>query len=157
MRVFGIVGGAADIRAGLTARLVDEIAGRGISVSVIRRADGAFDVDHPGKDSHRHRSAGAREVLLASRNRLALMQELRGDPAPHLDDLVARLDPVDLVLADGFATADHGRIEVHGPSGRGGPAVRAVTGAADSPVGAPDLDLGDAAAIADFILREVGL
>ena len=76
MRVYGVVGWKNAGKTGLMERLVTEITGRGFSVSTVKHAHHSFDVDHPGKDSHRHRVAGAREVLLASRNRFALMHEL---------------------------------------------------------------------------------
>jgi molybdopterin-guanine dinucleotide biosynthesis protein MobB len=72
-------------KTGLMERLVFEITGRGFTVSTVKHAHHTFDVDHPGKDSHRHRSAGASEVLLASRNRWALMHEARGEAEPGLE------------------------------------------------------------------------
>jgi molybdopterin-guanine dinucleotide biosynthesis protein MobB len=145
-------------------RLVLEITARGISVSTVKHAHHTFDVDHPGKDSHRHRSAGATEVLLASRNRWALMHEARGEPEPGLDELLARLSPVDLVLIEGYKRDGHRKVEVH-RSVTGSallapddPTVRAV--AADvalQGLEVPVFDLNDTGAITDFILSEVGL
>ena len=82
MRIFGVVGWKNAGKTGLMERLVTEITGRGFTVSTVKHAHHSFDVDHPGKDSHRHRVAGAREVLLASRNRFALMHELHGEDEP---------------------------------------------------------------------------
>ena len=78
MNIYGIVGWKNAGKTGLMERLVSEMTARGLSVSTVKHAHHSFDVDHAGKDSYRHRAAGAREVLLASRNRFALMHELRG-------------------------------------------------------------------------------
>ena len=102
MKIYGIVGWKNAGKTGLMERLVTEITSRGSTVSTIKHAHHNFDVDQPGKDSYRHRAAGAREVLLASANRVALMQELRGAREPPLDALLARLSPVDLVLVEGY-------------------------------------------------------
>ena len=107
MNVFGVVGYKNTGKTGLMERLVSEITGRGFSVSTIKHAHHSFDVDHPGKDSYRHRSAGASQVLLSSGARWALMSELRGADEPDLDVLLAQLDPVDLVLIEGYKTNPH--------------------------------------------------
>ncbi|MAY86633.1 MAG: molybdopterin-guanine dinucleotide biosynthesis protein B [Pseudooceanicola sp.] len=163
MKIYGVTGWKNAGKTGLMERLVNEICARGISVSTVKHAHHSFDVDHPGKDSHRHRIAGAREVLLASRNRVALMQELRDDPEPPLSDLLARLSPVDLVLIEGYKRDSHPKVEAHrAETGNpliapGDPTIRAV--ASDTPLtlDRPVFDLDDTAAIADFILSEVGL
>ncbi|WP_299624891.1 molybdopterin-guanine dinucleotide biosynthesis protein B [uncultured Tateyamaria sp.] len=163
MKLYGIVGWKNAGKTGLMERLVTEITGRGISVSTVKHAHHRFDVDHPGKDSYRHRVAGATEVLLASRNRFALMHELREEDEPSLAQLLTKLAPVDLVLIEGYKRDAHPKVEAH----------RAVTG---NPLIAPDdptvravasdtaltldrtvFDLDDTTAIADFILAEVGL
>ena len=163
MKIYGVTGWKNAGKTGLMERLVNEICARGISVSTVKHAHHSFDVDHPGKDSHRHRIAGAREVLLASRTRVALMQELRDDPEPPLSDLLARLSPVDLVLIEGYKRDSHPKVEAHrAETGNpliapGDPTIRAV--ASDTPLtlDRPVFDLDDTAAIADFILSEVGL
>ncbi|MEQ6248887.1 molybdopterin-guanine dinucleotide biosynthesis protein B [Sulfitobacter sp. HNIBRBA3233] len=163
MKLYGVVGWKNAGKTGLMERLVTEITQRGITVSTVKHAHHSFDVDHPGKDSFRHRAAGASEVLLASGTRVALMQELRGAPEPPLHDLLARLSPVDLVLVEGYKRDDHPKIEAHravtgnpliAPED---PTVRAV--ASDTPLtlDRPVFDLDDTRAIADFILSEVGL
>jgi molybdopterin-guanine dinucleotide biosynthesis protein MobB len=144
-------------------RLVTEITGRGITVSTVKHAHHTFDVDHPGKDSHRHRVAGATEVLLASRNRFALMHELRDEDEPTLAALLAKLMPVDLVLVEGYKRDQHPKVEAfRAETGNdliapGDPTIRAV--ASDTPLDLdrPVFDLNDTTAIADFILSEVGL
>jgi molybdopterin-guanine dinucleotide biosynthesis protein MobB len=163
MRLYGIVGWKNAGKTGLMERLVTEICGRGFSVSTVKHAHHVFDVDHPGKDSHRHRQAGAREVLLASRKRFALMHELRGDQEPSLEMLLAKLAPVDLVLIEGYKRDAHPKVEAFRAEtgnpliAKDDPTVRAV--ASDTPVSLdrPVFDLNDTAAIADFILQEVGL
>ncbi|MEQ8294481.1 MAG: molybdopterin-guanine dinucleotide biosynthesis protein B [Roseovarius sp.] len=163
MRLYGVVGWKNAGKTGLMERLVSEIIGRGISVSTVKHAHHTFDVDHPGKDSHRHRVAGAREVLLASRKRIALMHELRDEEEPTLEVLLQRLGPVDLVLVEGYKRDAHPKVEAHRAEtgnpliATDDPTVRAV--ASDTPLelDRPVFDLNDTKAIADFILREVGL
>lgn len=163
MRIYGVVGWKNAGKTGLMERLVTEITHRGFSVSTVKHAHHSFDVDHPGKDSHRHRVAGATEVLLASRNRIALMHELRDEDEPPLSALLQRLSPVDLVLVEGYKRDPHPKVEAHrAETGNpliapDDPTVRAV--AADVPLtlDRPVFDLNDTTAIADFVLAEVGL
>lgn len=163
MRVFGVVGWKNAGKTGLMERLVTEITGRGHTVSTIKHAHHSFDVDQPGKDSHRHREAGAREVLLASANRFALMHELRNAAEPTLDDLLARLGPVDLVLVEGYKRDAHRKVEAfRAETGNpliapGDPTIRAVASDTDLSLDRPVFDLNDTSTIADFILAEVGL
>lgn len=163
MRLYGVVGWKNAGKTGLMERLVSEITGRGFTVSTVKHAHHTFDVDHPGKDSHRHRVAGATEVLLASRKRIALMHELRDEEEPTLEVLLKRLGPVDLVLVEGYKRDAHPKVEAHRAEtgnpliATDDPTVRAV--ASDTPLDLdrPVFDLNDTRAIADFILREVGL
>lgn len=101
MKIFGVTGWKNSGKTGLMERLITEFTARGLSVSSIKHAHHSFDIDHPGRDSYRHRDAGARQVLLASRNRWALMHELRNEDEPSLGDLLKQLSPVDLVLIEG--------------------------------------------------------
>ncbi|WP_322894426.1 MULTISPECIES: molybdopterin-guanine dinucleotide biosynthesis protein B [unclassified Yoonia] len=163
MRVYGIVGYKNAGKTGLMERLVTEIAGRGFTVSTLKHAHHSFDVDHPGKDSYRHRQAGAQQVLLASRDRWALMTELRGADEPPLADLLAQLDPVDLVLVEGYKRDTHPKVEAfRAVTGnpliaKDDPTVRAVASDTALTLDRPVFDLNDTSAIADFILAEVGL
>lgn len=163
MKLFGVVGWKNAGKTGLMERLVTEITGRGIRVSTIKHAHHTFDVDHEGKDSYRHRVAGATEVLLASRNRFALMHELRDEDEPTLAELLTKLAPVDLVLIEGYKRDQHPKVEAH-RSVTGNPliapgddTVRAV--ASDTPLDLdrPVFDLDDTSAIADFILAELDM
>lgn len=163
MKVFGVTGWKNAGKTGLVERLVTEITSRGITVSTIKHAHHSFDVDHPGRDSYRHREAGASEVLLASGTRIALMQELRGAPAPDLDGLMARLSPVDLVLIEGYKRERHPKIEAYRESvgnpliAPDDPTIRAIAADCELELDRPVFNLDDTSAIADFILQEVGL
>jgi molybdopterin-guanine dinucleotide biosynthesis protein B len=163
MRVYGVVGWKNAGKTGLMERLVTEITGRGYAVSTVKHAHHRFDVDHEGKDSYRHRQAGATEVLLASRNRFALMHELRDEDEPPLEDLLAKLAPVDLVLVEGYKQDRHPKVEAH-RSVTGTPlialeddTIRAVASDTELELNRPVFDLDNTKAIADFILQEVGL
>jgi len=164
MRLYGVTGWKNSGKTHLTVRLVAEMTRRGLTVSTVKHAHHATDVDHPGRDSFRHREAGAREVIVASPGRWALMHELRGTAEPTLADLLSRLSPCDLVLVEGYKREGHPKIEAHRAEtgrpllARENPTVRAV--ASDTQPEGLDLPLfhhDDTAAIADFILREVGL
>lgn len=163
MRVFGVIGWKNAGKTGLMERLVREITARGHSVSTVKHAHHSFDVDHAGKDSYRHRVAGASQVLLASRARVAMMHELRGAPEPSLEELLAQLAPVDLVLVEGYKRDAHPKIEAHrAVTGNpliapDDPTVRAVASDTALTLDRPVFDLDDTQAIADFILAQVGL
>src|SRR6266481_4743609 len=113
MRIFGLAGWSGSGKTTLMTALVPEFVTRGVAVSTIKHAHHTFDIDQPGKDSWRHRQAGAREVVVSSDHRWALMHELRGTPEPSLDELVGRMSPVDLVLVEGFKRHAHPKIEVY--------------------------------------------
>ena len=163
MKIYGVTGWKNAGKTGLMERLVAEITSRGLSVSTIKHAHHSFDVDHPGKDSHRHRVAGAHEVLLASKNRIALMQELRDNEEPELAHLLTRLSPVDLVLIEGYKRDRHPKIEAHrAVTGQpliapGDDTIRAVASDVPLTLDRPVFGLDDTIALADFVLREVGL
>ncbi|WP_170385688.1 molybdopterin-guanine dinucleotide biosynthesis protein B [Ruegeria atlantica] len=163
MRVYGVTGWKNAGKTGLMERLVAEITRRGFTVSTLKHAHHRVDVDQEGTDSYRHRLAGASEVLLASGQRIALMQELRGAPEPSLEDLLGRLSPVDLVLIEGFKREAHPKVEAfraevgNALMAPENTTIRAV--ASDTPlnVKVPVFDLNDTESIANFILQEVGL
>ena len=163
MKIYGIIGYKNAGKTTLVERLVTEITARGFSVSTVKHAHHAFDLDQPGKDTFRHRQAGARQVMMATGTRWVLMTELRGAQEPALADLLARMEPVDLVLIEGYKRDSHPKVEVHrAVTGHpliapDDPTIRAV--ATDGPlaVDRPRLDLNDIGAVADFILRETGL
>jgi molybdopterin-guanine dinucleotide biosynthesis adapter protein len=160
MKVIGIVGWSGAGKTTLLTRVIPELTRRGVSVSTVKHAHHNFDIDQPGKDSHTHREAGAREVLISSANRFALMRELRGAPEWTLGALLGKLSDVDLVLVEGFKRETHPKLEVY----------RAVVGkpllhpddphilaiASDAPVAAsvPVVSLDDAAAVTDMLLAK---
>ena len=111
MKLYGVTGFKNAGKTGLMERLVSEITARGFTVSTLKHAHHSFDVDQPGKDSHRHRTAGAQQTVLASKNRWALMTELRDTPEPSLEDLIAHMAPVDLILIEGWKRNAHPKIE----------------------------------------------
>lgn len=164
MKVWGVVGWKNSGKTGLMERLVGEFVSRGLTVSTLKHAHHRFDVDQEGKDSHRHRVAGATEVLLASGNRWALMHELRDEDEPSLDTLLSRLSPVDLVLVEGYKRDRHPKIEAHRAAtgspliAPGDATVRAIASdSGASAEGRPTFDLDDTRGIAHFIAAEVGL
>lgn len=163
MRIYGVTGWKNAGKTGLMERLLAEITGRGYTVSTVKHAHHTFDVDQPGKDSHRHRIAGATEVLLASRNRFALMHELRDAEEPSLETLLQKLAPVDLVLVEGYKRDRHPKVEAFRAE-TGNPliatddsTIRAVASDTALTIDRPLFDLNDTKGIADFILAEVGL
>jgi molybdopterin-guanine dinucleotide biosynthesis protein B len=162
MRIFGLAGWSGCGKTTLLAAVIPELVARGLAVSTIKHAHHEFDIDRPGKDSWRHRQAGAREVMVASARRWAIMHELRGAPEPTLEELAARMSPVDLLLVEGWKRHPHPKIEVHRPSlGKtllypDDPYVVAI--ASDEVLAAPIplLPLGDAGAVAAFISDHLG-
>ena len=163
MNVFGVTGWKNAGKTGLMERLVGEISCRGYLVSTLKHAHHSFDVDHIGKDSHRHRLAGASQVLLASTERWALMEENRGAPELTLDQLLLKLDPVDLVLIEGWKRDLHPKIEAwRAEAGNPliapqDPTILAVATDVPMQIDRPVFDLNDTETIADFILRQTRL
>ena len=163
MHVYGIVGRKNTGKTHLVTRLVSAAVARGLTVSTVKHAHHAFDVDQPGKDSWMHREAGASEVLVASASRWALLHEHRDAPEPALPELLTRLAPCDLVLVEGFKRGDHPKLEVYRdccgqpPLGTDDAQVEAI--ATDAPATMqstlPVLPLDDTEAVLDFILGRV--
>jgi len=113
MKVIGLAGWSGAGKTTLLTRVIPHLRAAGLRVSVIKHAHHKFDVDVPGKDSWRHRQAGAEEVLVSSDMRWALMHELRGAREPRLPELLAKLSRVDLVIVEGYKSEPHRKIEVH--------------------------------------------
>ena len=158
-RVIGLAGWSGSGKTTLLTRLLPELTARGLSVSTIKHAHHNFDVDREGKDSFRHRAAGAHEVLISSARRFALMHEHRGAPEPSLAELLSRLAPVDLVIVEGFKSAKLAKLEIHrGANGKdllfpNDPAIRAIASDIDLPnISIPMISLNDIAAIANACL-----
>ena len=168
MKVLGIAGWSGSGKTTLVLKLIPALLQRGIAVSTVKHAHHNFDVDKPGKDSWEHRQAGAREVLVASGRRWALMHELREEAEPPLEKLLATLAPVDLVLVEGYKREPHPKLVVHRAAVAGPPLwpgdPNAVAVACDRETaaevradGLTALDLDDPGAIADFIVARLEL
>lgn len=163
MKIFGVTGWKNSGKTGLVERLVAHFSAQGLTVSTIKHAHHAFDVDQPGRDSFRHRQAGAQEVLVSSGQRFALMHELRGAKEPDLETLLARLTPVDLVIIEGFKRENHPKIECvrvennHPLIADSDENISAI--ASDGPIASsrPVLSLDDTDSIANHIRMQLGL
>ncbi|MFI4998450.1 MAG: molybdopterin-guanine dinucleotide biosynthesis protein B [Reyranellales bacterium] len=158
-RVFGVTGWKNAGKTTLVEQLVAEFVRRGWRVSTIKHAHHDADVDQPGRDSHRHRLAGATEVALVGGLRYAIMRE---QAEPTLAEVLARMAPADLILIEGFKREPHAKIEVRagdGPSlASGDPAIVAI--AADTrptDTQLPWFRRDDIAVIADFIADRIGM
>jgi molybdopterin-guanine dinucleotide biosynthesis protein B len=163
MKVLGIAGYSGAGKTTLLEKLIPLLRADGVRVSVIKHVHCGFDIDQPGKDSYRHRRAGAGEVLVAGEARWALMHENETAEPPQLQELLVRLSPCDLVLVEGWKRDPVPKIEVH-RADNGKPWLypddeNILAVASDVPP--PDkkhwLALDDAAAIRAFIKRETGI
>jgi molybdopterin-guanine dinucleotide biosynthesis protein B len=164
MKLFGLAGWSGSGKTTLLVALVPALIRRGLRVSTLKHVHHSVDLDQPGKDTHRHRLAGATEVMLLSPNRWTLMHELREEREPTPADLLPHMTAVDLLLIEGFKRAAHDKLEVHRPA-VGKPllctqdprtvAVASDEALADLPV--PFLWLDDVDGIAEFIIRHCGL
>lgn len=163
MEIFGFAGYSGSGKTTLIEQLIPRFVRKGLRVSLIKHAHHAFDVDQPGKDSYRHRHAGASEVLVTSSRRWALMHELRGAPEPSFEEQVERLSPCDLLLVEGFKFAPIPKLEVwRAETGEAllhpnDPHIVALATDAAIETTLPRLDLNDVGAIAGFVLRHVRL
>jgi molybdopterin-guanine dinucleotide biosynthesis protein B len=164
MKLFGLAGWSGSGKTTLVTALLPVLIRSGLRVSTLKHVHHSVDLDKPGKDTHRHRLAGATEVALVSASRWTLMHELRDEAEPRPADLLRNMTPVDLVLIEGFKHAPHDKLEVHRPA-IGKPllcrddahvvAVASDEQLPDLPV--PLLSLGDVEAIANFVVRHCGL
>ena len=163
MKVFGIAGYSGSGKTTLLEKLIPQFTARGLKVSVIKHAHHGFDIDRPGKDSYRHREAGATEVLLSCNDRWALMHERRDEGEISLDELISRLAPCDLVLIEGFKQEPVPKLEVYRPENGKPPLfpersdIVAVASNVALAVSLPRLALDDVAAIADFVMNTLQL
>ncbi|HNT85954.1 MAG: molybdopterin-guanine dinucleotide biosynthesis protein B [Rubrivivax sp.] len=163
MKVVGFAGYSGSGKTTLVEQLIARLRARGLRVSVVKHAHHRFDIDHPGKDTFRHREAGAFEVAIASSRRLALMREFERPTELSVHHLIAELwDGVDWVLVEGFRGSDLLKVEVWRPA-TGHPARYpdddfVVAIATDAPAALPVptlrpvLDLNDAEAIAQWLI-----
>lgn len=163
MKVLGIVGWSGSGKTTLLTALLPLLRARGLTVSTVKHAHHGFDMDRPGKDTFRHREAGAHEVLVLSGPRWALLHEVSG-AEPRLPELLARMQPVDLVLVEGFKTHPFAKLEVHRPV-LGKPPIwhtqpEVVAVAADAPLASCDrtlLPLNDPATVAAWLVQFLAL
>ncbi len=167
MKVFGLAGYSGAGKTTLLEQLIPRFVAGGLTVSLIKHTHHNFDLDRSGKDSYRHREAGATEVMLVCDQRWVLMHELRGAPEPNFEEQVANLSPCDLLLVEGFKATPMPKLEVHRPANGkpfiwpSNPTVVAVATPepddlpADCPL--PRLALDDHDTIAKFILEQTGL
>ncbi|MGB0750236.1 MAG: molybdopterin-guanine dinucleotide biosynthesis protein B [Magnetospiraceae bacterium] len=164
MKVFGIVGPSGSGKTTLVEGVLPILRARGWVVSTMKHTHKGFDMDRPGKDSHRHRAAGSHEVMVVGPQGWAMLHDYPNAQETPVDALIDRMAPVDLLLIEGFKAHSHPKIEVHRPA-HGKPRVmdtaeNLVAVASDvtlegSPF--PVLDLDDWEAVADFILNHAGL
>jgi molybdopterin-guanine dinucleotide biosynthesis adapter protein len=161
MRIFGFAGWSGSGKTTLIEQLIPRFVQRGLKVSLIKHAHHTFDVDQPGKDSYRHRHAGASEILVTSSRRWVLMHELRGAHEPSFDEQVQRLSPCDLLLVEGFKFAPIPKLEVwRAETGEpllhpNDPHIVAVASDTKVETRLPLLNLNDADGIAEFILAKL--
>ncbi|WP_420547886.1 molybdopterin-guanine dinucleotide biosynthesis protein B [Curvivirga sp.] len=166
MKVFGLAGWSGSGKTTLVKQLIPALIQKGIKLSTIKHAHHNFDIDTPGKDSYEHRHAGATEVMVASGSRWALLHELRKEAEPTLDELIAKMTPVDLLLVEGFKFDPIDKLEIHRPSiGKDLLALQddhIVAVASDEHIpNLPDhcklLDLNNLEEVLDFIVDHTGL
>jgi molybdopterin-guanine dinucleotide biosynthesis protein B len=159
LKTFGFAGWSGSGKTTLIEKLIPLLVKRGLRVSLIKHAHHTFDVDVPGKDSYRHRHAGAGEVMVTSSRRWVLMHELRGSAEPSFEDQVKHLSPCDLLIVEGFKFAPIPKLEVwRKETGEGllhpnDPHIVAVASDVKLETRLPLLDLNDAEAIAAFIVQ----
>jgi molybdopterin-guanine dinucleotide biosynthesis protein B len=163
MKTFGFAGWSGSGKTTLIEQLIPRLVKRGLKVSLIKHAHHSFDVDQPGKDSYRHRHAGAAEVLVTSSRRWVLMHELRGEQEPSIEAQIQRLSPCDLLLVEGFKHAPIPKLEVwRAATGEpllhpNDPEIIAVASDQRIDTRLPLLDLSDVDGIGAFIIGHLGL
>jgi molybdopterin-guanine dinucleotide biosynthesis adapter protein len=163
-KVIGVAGFKNAGKTTLVEKLVSELTLRGHRISTVKHAHHSFDIDHEGRDSFRHRKAGASEVAVVSRHRWAIIHEMRDEEEPSLEDILAKLAPCDLVIVEGYKRDTHDKIEVrnitldHPKLAGDDPTVVAIAAngeVGDAPV--PLFDRDDVSALASFIEKHTGL
>ncbi len=157
--IIGITGWKNSGKTTLTEKLVAELVLRGYRIATVKHAHHEFDIDHEGRDSFRHRKAGASEVAVVSSRRWALIHELDGETEPPLDAVIAKMAPCDLIVVEGYKREGHPKIEIRRegakdatPLAPGDPSIMAI--ASDTKLDAetlPVFPLNDVAAIANFV------
>ncbi|MBL8515277.1 MAG: molybdopterin-guanine dinucleotide biosynthesis protein B [Betaproteobacteria bacterium] len=163
MKIIGIAGYSGSGKTTLIEKVIPQLVLEGFKVSLIKHAHHEFDIDKPGKDSHRHREAGASEVLVSSSNRWVLMHELRGTAEPTLEEQLKRFSPCDVVIVEGWKFNGIPKIEVHRKLNDkpllfpADPSVVAVASDESLATDKPLFALDDAEGVAAFIVQHLGL
>ena len=163
MKTIGFAGWSGSGKTTLIEKLIPQFTRRGLRVSLIKHAHHTFDVDQPGKDSYRHRHAGASEVLVTSSRRWVLMHELRGDQEPKFEDQLRHFSPCDLLIVEGFKYAAIPKIEVwRAETGEpllhpNDPHIVAIATDAKIETKLPVLDLNEVNAVASFVVSHLNL
>ena len=161
MKIYGVTGWKDMGKTTLVVELVRLLSARGLRVATVKHAHHGVELDQPGRDSYRHREAGAAQVMVASASRIAVIEELRDAPEPTLAELLPRLERADLVLVEGYKASPHRKLEVYRTDAARGRApiaaesdsIRAIVGDAQG-AKVPVLDPSDLDAIADFVLSD---
>ena len=164
MKIFGLAGWSGSGKTTLVVNLLPELIARGFAVSTIKHAHHEFDVDQPGKDSFEHRKAGAKEVMITASKRWALMHELRNEHEPDVEELMQRMEQVDILLVEGFKSHSHPKIEVYRSDlgnalmqGNDLDIVAVASNDLSIDVSVPVFDLNDIKSIADFIINTINI
>lgn len=159
MKIVGISGWSGNGKTTLLERLIPTLISKGYTVSTLKHAHHKFDIDRPGKDSYRHREAGATEVLISSAARWAIMHENRDDEEADLQSLIGKMTPVDILLIEGFKKEKFPKIEVWRNGIKDEPlylhddtVIAVATDVSDLETDLPLLDLNDEHIVADFII-----
>lgn len=159
MKIFGFAGWSGSGKTTLVTQVIPALSSRGLKVSTIKHTHHKFDIDKPGKDTYRHREAGAHEVFIAGGQRWALLHENRGEREPTIEEMLERMTEVDLVLIEGFKTYPHPKMEIfRSDVGKpmlcaDDPTIVAIATTDDLDVDIPRIDLNDIEAVADFIIE----
>ena len=164
MKVFGVVGWKNNGKTTLVERLISQLTSMGYKVSSVKHAHHNVDIDEPGRDSYRHRAAGAKQTLLATQHRWALMREHREQDTPKLEQLLPLFEPCDLVIVEGYKGAVHPKLEIVRHHNKEGlladqmpNIVALVTDQPHLPSDLPQLDLNNIQQVTDFVLQHTGL
>jgi molybdopterin-guanine dinucleotide biosynthesis protein B len=163
MKIFGFAGWSGSGKTTLIEQLIPRFTARGLVVSLIKHAHHSFDVDHPGKDSWRHREAGCSEVMVVSDRRWVLMHELRGAAEPPLDEQIKRLSPCDLLLIEGYKHYPMSKLEIYrAANGKPllhpeDPHIVAIASDVALDTRLPQFDLNDTERVTGFIVEHLKL
>ncbi len=164
MKVFGVVGWKNNGKTTLVERLISQLTSMGYKVSSVKHAHHNVDIDEPGRDSYRHRAAGAKQTLLATQHRWALMREHREQDPPKLEQLLPLFEPCDIVIVEGYKGAAHPKLEIIRHLNKEGlladqmpNIVALVTDQPHLPSDLPQLDLNNIQQVTDFVLQHTGL